>query len=57
MEWEEKIPDARHNWLTEGLSADFESFLPLGSKDTKNSKRRDVQNIFKTFFSWSFHEP
>ena len=47
--WEEKKPDTRHNWLTEGMSADFESFLPLGSKETKSSKRADVQSIFRTF--------
>jgi predicted helicase len=30
--WEEKKPDARHNWLTEGMSEEFGSFLPIGTK-------------------------
>ncbi len=47
--WEEKKPDANHNWLTEGISADFESFLPLGTKETKSSKKAEAQSIFKTF--------
>lgn len=49
VDWEEKKPDARHNWLTEGMSADFESLLPLGSKQSKSSKRADAQSIFRTF--------
>ena len=47
--WEEKQPDAKHNWLTEGMSADFESFLALGTKETKSSTKVDAQSIFKTF--------
>ena len=47
--WEEKIPDARHNWLTEGMSVDFESFLALGTRATKSLKKVDAQSIFKTF--------
>jgi len=35
VEWREMQPDKRHSWLTEGMQGDYESFLPLGSKETK----------------------
>lgn len=47
--WEEKKPDAGHNWLTEGMGADFESFLPLGTKETTGSNKAGAQSIFETF--------
>jgi predicted helicase len=47
--WEEKKPDARHNWLTEGMGADFESFLPRGTKEAKGSNKAGAQSIFETF--------
>jgi predicted helicase len=49
VDWAEKRPDLKYNWLTEGMSADFESFLPLGTKETKGPKKGDAQSIFKTF--------
>ncbi|MBI2170422.1 MAG: N-6 DNA methylase [Chloroflexi bacterium] len=47
--WEEKKPDASHNWLTEGMSTAFESFLSLGTKETKGSKGINAEAIFKLF--------
>ena len=47
--WEEKKPDARHNWLTEGMRDEFESFLPLGTKEAKNSRNAAAKAIFKLF--------
>ena len=35
LEWQELKPDNRHAWLTEGLQDDFETFLPMGSKEAK----------------------
>ena len=49
VDWAEKRPDLKYNWLTEGMSADFESFLPIGTKETKGPKKGDAQSIFKTF--------
>ena len=34
--------DAKHTWLTEGLHAEFETFIPMGSKETKNTKGGEV---------------
>ena len=38
VDWSELTPDAKQNWLTEGMQADFETFLPLGTKEAKASK-------------------
>ena len=38
LTWQELQPNARHVWLTDGLREDFETFLPMGSKQTHVSK-------------------
>ena len=38
IEWRPVTPDRRHSWLTEGLYAEFDHFLPLGSKEAKSGK-------------------
>ena len=35
--WQPIQPDARQTWLTEGLHPEFDTFIPLGNKDTKKS--------------------
>lgn len=47
VEWQELQPDAKHNWLTEGMQSEFESFLAIGDKETKGES--SVEAIFKTF--------
>ena len=37
IEWQQITPDSRHTWLTEGLHAEFDTFLPMGSKEAKNA--------------------
>ena len=49
LTWQILQPDAKNNWLTEGLLADFETFLPLGTKEAKASKSNVGETIFKTF--------
>ena len=49
IEWKAITPDTRHTWLTKGLHAEFETFIPLGSKEAKASKSVAVEVIFKTF--------
>ena len=34
--------DKKHTWLTEGLHAEFDTFLPMGSKEAKNTKRGET---------------
>jgi predicted helicase len=49
IEWREITPDKNYNWLTDDLQSDFESFIPLGSKEAKLSKTSDIQTIFKLY--------
>ena len=45
--WEDITPDQKHTWLTEGLSSDFDAFLPMGTKETKaGSKTGAIFSIF-----------
>ena len=41
--------DAKHTWLTEGLRAEFDTFIPMGSRETKAVEREAVDVIFKTY--------
>ena len=38
LTWQELQPNARHVWLTDGLREEFETFLPMGSKQMHVSK-------------------
>ena len=37
IEWEQITPDKRNTWLTEGLHAEFDTFIPMGSPEAKKS--------------------
>ncbi len=47
--WQSIQPDDRHTWLTEGLHAEFNTFMPIGSKAAKASKTNKVETLFKTY--------
>ena len=47
--WQLVMPDKRNTWLTEGLHAEFDTFVSLGSKETKAAKGEVVNVIFHTF--------
>ncbi|MEI2418707.1 type ISP restriction/modification enzyme, partial [Arthrospira platensis SPKY2] len=49
VDWEEIKPDKKHTWLTAGLQADFETFIPMGSKKTKAAKGDATGAIFKIY--------
>ena len=51
VNWDSIQPDARHTWLTEGLREDFETFLPVGSKQAKAAKGEVSGVIFHQFSS------
>ena len=52
--WQRIQPDARHTWLTEGLHAEFDSFIPMGTKEAKSVKSEAVDVIFKTYSNGIF---
>ena len=41
--------DAKHTWLTEGLHAEFDTFIPMGTKEAKAKKGTATGAIFKTY--------
>jgi len=47
IKWKELAPDKNHTWLTEGLHAEFETFISLGNKKAKVAKSPSVDVIFK----------
>ena len=47
--WQPIQPDTRHTWLTEGLHAEFETFIPMGTKEAKTSKDTAKNVIFQTY--------
>ena len=51
VEWTKITPDKRHTWLTEGLHAEFETFVPLGSREAKAAKGEAADVLFHRFSS------
>ena len=49
IEWKKVEPDSRYTWLTEGLNAEFDTFIPMGSKVAKASDTSKVKTLFKTY--------
>ena len=47
VEWQTLSPNAKNAWLTEGLEADFETFVPMGTQAAKAGK--DNQTIFAVY--------
>ena len=49
--WEPIQPDNRYAWLTECLHAEFDTFIPIGTKQAKSEKGAAIDVIFKTYSS------
>ena len=49
VEWQQITPDSRYTWLTEGLHAEFDTFIPMGTKKSKGQKGATTGVIFKTY--------
>ena len=47
IEWKEITPDKKHTWLTEGLHAEYDTFIPIGSKEAKHT--RGGETIFNLY--------
>ena len=45
IEWKPITPDRRYTWLTEGLHTEFETFIPIGTKEAKGEA---IEVIFQT---------
>ena len=49
VEWKSIKPDKRYAWLTEGFHAEFDAFIPIGTKEAKAVKGEVANVIFKTY--------
>ena len=49
IEWQSIRPDQRYTWLTEGLRAEFETFIPIGTQEAKAAKDEAGDVIFKDY--------
>ena len=49
IEWNPITPDQRNTWLTEGLRAEFETFIPVGTREAKSVKGEVDDVIFKIY--------
>jgi predicted helicase len=49
VDWETLEPDEKNRWLVEATTREFESYLPVGTKEDKRADRGDAESIFKTF--------
>ena len=49
IEWEPITPDHRYAWLTEGLRAEFETFIPVGSKEAKAANDQNGKAVFSLY--------
>ena len=47
--WQPIQPDTRHTWLTEGLHTEFETFIPMGSKEAKAAKGVVEGVVFQSY--------
>ena len=46
--WEDITPDARYNWLNEGIQSSYEDFLPMGVRQS-DKKTASKMPIFHTY--------
>ena len=49
IDWEPIAPDKRHTWLTEGQHAEYESFIPIGTREAKTGKGEAIDVTFKIY--------
>ena len=47
VEWQTLAPNQKNAWLTEGLEADFDEFVPMGTKAAKAGK--DAETVFVSY--------
>ena len=49
VKWKRITPDKQNTWLTEGLQADFETYIPMGNKEAKGVNGEVVNVVFHNF--------
>ena len=49
VEWRRLRPNRHHTWLVSATEEEFESHIPIGSKEAKRTKTEKPETIFKTY--------
>ena len=49
VDWKRITPNKRHTWLTEGLHAEFETYMPMGIRGARAKKDTAADAIFQKF--------
>lgn len=49
LNWRSIQPDAKHNWLLEGLYSEYDDFIPIGTKEAKSTDGIAAYAIFKVY--------
>ena len=49
VEWRRLRPNRHHTWLVTATEEEFESHIPIGSKEAKRAKTDQAETIFKTY--------
>ncbi len=49
IDWQQIKPDSRYTWLTEGLHAEFDTFIPMGTKEVKAGKAETIDVLFNQY--------
>lgn len=49
INWQSIQPDAKHNWLLEGLYPEYEDFIPIGTKEARSTDGIAAYAIFKLY--------
>ena len=49
INWKRIAPDKKYTWLTEGLQAEFDTFMAMGSKEAKSVQDGAVDVVFASY--------
>ena len=49
INWKRIAPDKKYTWLTEGLQAEFDTFMAMGSKEAKSVQGGAVDVVFASY--------
>jgi predicted helicase len=49
VKWEQLTPDDRNTWLALEHAGEFDAFIPVGTKETKQAPGLDAETIFKSY--------
>ena len=49
VDWQRLIPNTKHTWRRTDTEDEFDSFIPIGSKEAKRAKPDQAETIFTTY--------